>query len=256
MIKVRFLPSFPRKFLSFPRKRESEQYKRQADSRFRGNDLHRYSFNRYNLNCSRILSSLIFSIFIFSLNVATSHASSIIEELKKRTIDAESVTGNFIQHKRIKGLSIPLISKGTFSYKKEDKLVWDIKAPIKNIYSIEYDQITQKSSVENMVEGLEAPTDHYHKIITMFLDLFSGNWGVLEKYFIIEGESSEFGWKAELTPKDQLFQTMFQSLILRGDKYINFMQIEETNGDKTEIEFKQVKVIAAADKSSLKTEEE
>ncbi len=196
------------------------------------------------------LSRLVFSVFIFVLSSSISQASPIIEELKKRSIDAESVTGNFVQHKIIKGLSIPLISKGIFSYKKEDKLVWYIKTPIENIYSIEYDQITKKSSVENMVEGLDAPADHYQKIITMFLDLFSGNWDVLEKYFTIEGESSESGWKAVLTPKDQLFQTMFLSLTLHGDKYINFMQIEEKNGDTTKIEFKQVKAIAVTNKSS------
>lgn len=204
-----------------------------------------------------VQASIILAIFLMILNNSTCNAAPILDELKKRSVDAESVTGDFIQHKIIKGLSIPLISKGVFSYKKEDKLVWQIKTPIENTYSIEYDQITKKSSVENMVEGLDAPADHYQKIITMFLDLFSGNWDVLEKYFSIDGESDANGWKAVLTPKDQLFQTMFLSLTLKGDKYIHFMQIDEKNGDTTKIEFKQIKAIAASDpKSSLDTEEE
>ncbi len=199
---------------------------------------------------STALNRLVFVLLLLTLGISISHAAPILEELKKRSIDAESVTGDFTQRKIIKGLSIPLISKGVFSYKKEDKLIWHIKTPIENTYSIEYDQITKRSSVENMVEGLDAPADHYQKIITMFLDLFSGNWDVLEKYFSIEGESGEFGWKAVLTPEDQLFQTMFLSLTLHGDKYINFMQIEEKNGDTTKIEFKQVKAIAVTNKSS------
>lgn len=217
------------------------------------------SFRKTTVVCRQdvcALAILIF-VFIFVLSPSICNASPILDELKKRSVDAESVSGDFVQHKIIKGLSIPLISKGVFSYKKGDKLVWQIKTPIENTYSIEYDQITKKSSVENIVEGLDAPTDHYQKIITMFLDLFSGNWGVLEKYFSIDGESDANGWKAVLTPKDQLFQTMFLNLTLKGDKYIHFMQIDEKNGDITKIKFKQIKAIAVSDpKSSLDTEEE
>lgn len=240
---------------SFPRKRESRQYKYQVDSRFRGNDEYIGIF--HEAIRSKIFLNAFFCIFLLFLTASTCNAAPILNELKKRSVDAESVTGDFVQHKIIKGLSIPLISKGVFSYQKEDKLVWQINTPIENTYSIEYDQITKKSSVENMVEGLDAPADHYQKIITMFLDLFSGNWDVLEKYFSIEGETDANGWKAVLTPKDQLFQTMFLNLTLKGDKYIHFMQIDEKNGDTTKIEFKQVKAIAVLDpKSSLDTEEE
>lgn len=192
----------------------------------------------------RSVGLFLFIMPLFSI-ASLANASPLLDALKSKTTDAQSISGNFTQHKIIKGLSIPLISKGEFSYSKEEKLVWHIQTPIENTYSIEYSQITKKSAIEDIVEGLDASGDQYQKIITMFLDLFSGNWGVLDQYFEINGDSSQSGWNATLIPKDQLFKTMFVSMELQGNEHIDSMFIQEKNGDKTQIEFSQVQVVPA-----------
>ena len=202
----------------------------------------------------------IFTAFVFLLTLflfpSISNASLLLDSLKSKTVNAKSVNGEFTQHKIVKGLSIPLISKGIFSYSEDDKLVWHIKTPIENKYSIAYSQITSKSAVEGVFEGLDAPQDQYQKIITMFLDLFSGNWDVLEKYFDITGESNATGWNATLVPKDEFFKTLFISLQLQGNEHINNMLIDEKNGDKTEIEFSQVNVVPALKSTSMNSQKE
>ena len=202
---------------------------------------------------SVVETTLFLFVILFAIN---SYASPLLDALKSKTVDAKAVNGEFTQHKIVKGLSIPLVSKGVFSYNQEDKLVWHIKTPIENKYSIAYSQITSKSAVEGLVDGLDAPQDQYQKIITMFLDLFSGNWDVLENYFEITGESNATGWTATLIPKDELFQTMFVSMQLQGNEYINNMLINEKNGDKTKIEFSQVKVVPVLKPTSSNNQKE
>ncbi|THB67356.1 MAG: outer membrane lipoprotein carrier protein LolA [Gammaproteobacteria bacterium] len=206
------------------------------------------------INQSYIGQRTLCFIFVLFFCVQATFAADILDELKAKTVKAKSVSGDFTQIKMVKGISISLKSTGIFSYVKDDKLVWHLQKPIENVYSIEYDQINKKSAIEDIVDGMQTTSDQYQNIVTMFLDMFSGNWSVLEKYFSISGDSNESGWRVKLTPTDELFKSMFISLTLQGDQYIDNMQIEEKNGDRTRIEFSNVKLITAV--SSSKANEE
>lgn len=206
------------------------------------------------INQSYIGQITLCFIFVLFFCVRATFAADILDDLKAKTVKAKSVSGDFTQIKMVKGISISLKSTGIFSYVKEDKLVWHLQKPIENVYSIEYDQINKKSAIEDIVDGMQTTSDQYKNIVTMFLDMFSGNWSVLEKYFSISGDSNESGWRVKLTPTDELFKSMFISLTLQGDQYIDNMQIEEKNGDRTRIEFSNVKLITAV--SSSKANEE
>ena len=173
------------------------------------------------------------SLFIFLMPIMLfAFDVSYLQEMLK---EAKKISGDFVQTKHLKGFDMPLKSRGTFEINEQNELFWSIVKPTKNSVKITTDGIFEldeknewKPSKNRLDKGL-------------FLDFLTINEAGLRRYFVPELTGDKSDWILKLKPKDGILEEIFNSIIIKGNTVITGFEIDEAQGDRSVIEFLNVK---------------
>lgn len=189
----------------------------------------------------KIFSALLITLLLFM--ICASSRATMLDDIKAKISLQDEQRGKFTQEKYIAKLSKPLIASGNFIYIPEKGLLWSIEKP----YASDT-LISQKLMVQSIKGKVIVKTDainqpEYLTVSRIFMALISTNFKALEKDFLITGKIEGASWQLVLTPKSGLFANFAKTVTLRGEKYLQKIQIAEKNGDSTHYQFSDIQTV-------------
>lgn len=168
-------------------------------------------------------------LFFLSLNCLFALELGELKEYLK-----QSVHGDFYQEKRIVGFPQSIKTQGKFIIENRE-LVWQTQIPIQNTIKINSNGIYVLSPQKIW----EKKDQQYDK--QFFLDLIDLDFAQLQKNFNIKLSGTLSSWHIDLVPTGIILPKIFKTIKISGGKFIQYILLEEGNGDVSEIRFKNVK---------------
>ena len=179
------------------------------------------------------LMIFILGLFLSSVSFAFSEA-----DLVKQLQQPQSVQGNFIQHRYLKELNKPIEMQGQFALLAQKGLLWQLEKPFNNSLRVTPNGIQQWNGTQWVNNGNVGQNEQ----IGLFLGLLSGNIDGLKSQFDFALSGNANQWQLTLTPNSLLMQQIFTTIEISGDQTVKKLTLNEKQGDRTQIEFKQIQL--------------
>jgi outer membrane lipoprotein-sorting protein len=178
-------------------------------------------------------------IILMALLCISFTASAItLEDVQRSFASQPVVRAKFQQERQISGMAQPLHSSGEVLIAKSKGLWWQQQHPFPMTLVLDDSHMVQ-------VMGSQAP-----QIITadsnpqmfqfnhLLRALFQADRKVLDENFSNVFTDLGYGkWQLVLTPTTTPLDKLFSSITLQGDKYLNRIELNDLQGDFTEITF-------------------
>ncbi|MGC6404969.1 LolA family protein [Bisgaard Taxon 45] len=150
---------------------------------------------------------------------------------------------DFEQTRQLKDVQLTLQSSGELVLAQQKGLIWQQTAPFPQTMVMTEKQIYQ--SVLGNVQIISATEQpqlfHFTQLIR---DVLQGQWQRLNHYFQIEEITTKTSqWQVIFRPTQAPFQSIFKHILLTGDSAIQSVQIQDQQGDRTELHFKNCKAL-------------
>lgn len=175
----------------------------------------------------------VLGLFLSSVSFAFSET-----DLVKQLQQPQSVQGNFIQHRYLKELNKPIEMQGQFSLLAQKGLLWQLEKPFNNNLRVTPKGIQQWNGTQWVNSGNVGQNEQ----IGLFLGLLSGNIDGLKSQFDFALSGNANQWQLTLTPNSLLMQQIFTTIEISGDQTVKKLTLNEKQGDRTQIEFKQIQL--------------
>ena len=173
------------------------------------------------------LLALLISPFVSALN---------LDDLQQRFTEQPVIRAHFDQTRTIKDLPQPLRSQGQMLIARDQGLLWDQTSPFPMQLLLDDKRMVQ------VING------HPPQIITaennpqmfqfnhLLRALFQADRKVLEQNFRVEfADKGEGRWTLRLTPTTTPLDKIFNTIDLAGQTYLESIQLNDKQGDRTDI---------------------
>jgi hypothetical protein len=163
---------------------------------------------------------------------------------------APALHGRFVQTKSISGLSMPLLSRGTFALLPGRGLVWRTLTPLSGTVVLTPKGVFALDA--GAPRRLASGTDP----LALMNEILKGNVDALERSFVVSrGIVAAGNWRLVLAPRPGPLAAVFTSIEAEGGRFANRARLVERSGDVTEIRFEGVRqgpgALDAAEESLL-----
>ncbi|EEX8837333.1 outer membrane lipoprotein carrier protein LolA [Escherichia coli] len=173
------------------------------------------------------LLALLISPFVSALN---------LDDLQQRFTEQPVIRAHFDQTRTIKDLPQPLRSQGQMLIARDQGLLWDQTSPFpmqlllddKRMVQVINGQPPQIITAENNPQMFQ-----FNHLLRA---LFQGDRKVLEQNFRVEfADKGEGRWTLRLTPTTTPLDKIFNTIDLAGQTYLESIQLNDKQGDRTDI---------------------
>ena len=173
------------------------------------------------------LLALLISPFVSALN---------LDDLQQRFTEQPVIRAHFDQTRTIKDLPQPLRSQGQMLIARDQGLLWDQTSPFpmqlllddKRMVQVINGQPPQIITAENNPQMFQ--------FIHLLRALFQADRKVLEQNFRVEfADKGEGRWTLRLTPTTTPLDKIFNTIDLAGQTYLESIQLNDKQGDRTDI---------------------
>ena len=173
------------------------------------------------------LLALLISPFVSALT---------LDDLQQRFTDQPVIRAHFDQTRTIKDLPQPLRSQGQMLIARDQGLLWDQTSPFpmqlllddKRMVQVINGQPPQIITAENNPQMFQ-----FNYLLRA---LFQADRKVLEQNFRVEfADKGEGRWTLRLTPTTTPLDKIFNTIDLAGQTYLESIQLNDKQGDRTDI---------------------
>ncbi len=167
----------------------------------------------------------------------TSWALSI-EDVQKRLSAQPVMKTQFEQNRQIKGMSKPLISKGSLIISQEKGLWWHQKTPFELTLLLTDSVMKQKTANQPPQIITASQNPQLFQFNSLLSALFKADRNALEKNFTIKfTDKGNNRWGISLTPKAAPLNKIFKKIKLSGQNFLENVLIHDLQGDQTSLRF-------------------
>ncbi|QEI07634.1 outer membrane lipoprotein carrier protein LolA [Pigmentiphaga aceris] len=153
-----------------------------------------------------------------------------LDQLAAQLSSVPLVHGKFVQEKHLRGLPKPLLSQGRFVLERAHGMLWLMETPVKQDYRIVPAGIEQRTPEGWKPIRQQAGMAQQSRLFTAVLQ---GDRSALERDFSLTLSTPASGWQLDLVPKSALLKQIFTSIKITGTKYVERIEMSETQGDST-----------------------
>ena len=173
------------------------------------------------------LLALLISPFVSALS---------LDDLQQRFTEQPVIRAHFDQTRTIKDLPQPLRSQGQMLITRDQGLLWDQTSPFpmqlllddKRMVQVINGQPPQIITAENNPQMFQ-----FNHLLRA---LFQADRKVLEQNFRVEfADKGEGRWTLRLTPTTTPLDKIFNTIDLAGQTYLESIQLNDKQGDRTDI---------------------
>lgn len=173
-------------------------------------------------------------VFLFGLLMSSWAFAFSEQDLINQLQKPQNVQGDFVQSRHLKPLNRPITTEGKFTLVANKGLVWQMEKPFATQL-----RVTEKGIMQwNGQQWVNNAKLGQAEQIQLFLGLLSGDVNGLKKQFNLVLKGSSKQWELTLTPSSLLMKQIFNQIVIKGDELVRMISLDETQGDKTEILFK------------------
>jgi hypothetical protein len=176
---------------------------------------------------------------------APADAGDLLKDVESRLDHARVSRGEFVQEKRLVGITRPLKGRGSFVVDRERGVLWRNEAPFRSVLKITRHEIVQSDGSQVLMH-LESDREPAVKAVSAVLfATFSADLGALSRYFSFEGGVTASGWHLTLRPRDAGLARLIRGLELSGEHEVRRVELTAASGDLLQIEFQKVETAPA-----------
>jgi len=154
-------------------------------------------------------------------------------------LDAQPrLRAEFDQTRRSAELERPVLAHGRMLVWRDAGVLWQIEQPVKMLVVLREDvtiQIDASGRRRTQRADSDAAAARAGRILGALLN---GDTATLEQWFDIAARIDAQQWSIALTPRRGPVASFLHSMQVGGDNYVRTVAIEETNGDSTQISFR------------------
>jgi hypothetical protein len=148
---------------------------------------------------------------------------------------APALHGRFVETKSVSGLSVPLVSRGTFALLPGRGLVWRTLTPLSGTVVLTPKGVFALDT--GAPRRLASGTDP----LALMNEILKGNVDALERSFVVSrGIAAAGNWRLVLAPRPGPLAAVFTSIEAEGGRFARRARLVERSGDETEIVFEGV----------------
>lgn len=165
-------------------------------------------------------------------------AAVTLDDIQRRFAAQQVVRASFQQERQISGMAQPLHSSGEVLIAKGKGLWWQQQHPFPMTLILDDGHMVQ-------IMGTQAPqvitadsNPQMFQFNHLLRALFQADRRVLDENFAHRFTDLRNGkWQLVLTPTTTPLDKLFATITLSGEKYLNAIELSDTQGDFTEITF-------------------
>ena len=169
--------------------------------------------------------------------VVSSAFASDLNKIQKMVARTDTLCGQFVQQKRLSGVTRTITSSGRFCVDQKKGILWRNIKPFASSMHLTRHEIIQyrNGSVANRMSASKEPMV---KVINeLMFSLIAGNFSQLDQYFNISSHVAGNKWHAFLSSRNASVAKVIQHIHISGDNYIRHVNLREQSGDVTSITF-------------------
>lgn len=156
------------------------------------------------------------------------------QDLIRQLQTPQNVQGEFVQERHLKALNRPIITEGKFTLVAKKGLIWQMEKPFASQLRVGKKGIMQWNGKQWVNNGKLGQAEQ----IQLFLGLLSGDINGLKKQFKLTLSGTAKQWEVLLVPDSLLMKQIFNQITIQGNEVVQMIRLNETQGDKTNIIFK------------------
>lgn len=163
-----------------------------------------------------------------------------LDELQQRFTAQPVVRAHFNQTRTIKDLPQPLRSQGEMLIARDTGLLWDQKTPFPMLLILNDKRMVQVINHQPAQVITAENNPQMFQFNHLLRALFQADRKVLEQNFRIDFQDKGQGrWTLRLTPTTTPLDKIFATISLAGQTYLESIQLNDKQGDRTDIALSQ-----------------
>ena len=186
------------------------------------------------------------SILLWIICPIAGNASSVLEKIETKMASVRTLTADFVQIKHLAMFETPVEITGTIHMKKPDKLAWQVESPIAYSLVMDGKGVTKKDGETGETSRISIKDNPVMDTAVRQINLwFSGEYTALEQSYRVDVQSENPVIVVFQPGEDNPAGRMLDEIMVRfraDETYISMIRILETNGDKTEIRFSDIRI--------------
>ncbi|WP_313480953.1 outer membrane lipoprotein carrier protein LolA [Atlantibacter hermannii] len=184
--------------------------------------------------------------FILLLLGPLAHAVTL-DSLQQRFTSQPVVRAHFVQERQIKDMPQPLRSSGEMIIARDKGLLWQQTAPFPMTLMLNDSQMVQVINGQPPQVITAQTNPQMFQFNHLLRALFQADRKVLEQNFRLDfQDKGNNAWQLALTPITTPLDKIFATVTLTGSEYLDAIQLDDKQGDKTHITFSQHRLTPAA----------
>ncbi len=177
---------------------------------------------------------------VFAHPATPARLEAITRPAASALANARVVRGKFVQRRYLAGLAQPLESSGSFLFAREAGIEWHTEKPFDSQFLLTDTRITQRDAGGVSLEIQAADQPALAVVARVFFALFALDVDSLSQDFELYGQAGDAGWQLGLKPRAEALGSMFRQALVEGSGAVQRITLEDGNGDRSEIEFRDV----------------
>ncbi|AKM48608.1 Outer membrane lipoprotein carrier protein LolA [Edwardsiella anguillarum] len=163
-----------------------------------------------------------------------------LDDLQQRFTEQPVVRAHFEQTRTIKGLPQPLRSQGEMLIARDTGLLWDQKTPFPMRLMLDDTRMVQVINHQPPQVITAEDNPQMFQFNHLLRALFQADRKVLEQNFRIDFQDrGQDRWTLRLTPVTTPLDKIFATIDLAGNTYLDTIQLNDKQGDRTDIALSQ-----------------
>jgi outer membrane lipoprotein-sorting protein len=169
-----------------------------------------------------------------------------LDDLQQRFTEQPLVRAHFDQTRTIKAMPQPLRSQGEMVIARDTGLLWDQTSPFPMQLMLNDSQMVQIVNGQPPQTLTADNNPQMFQLNHLLRALFQADRKVLEQNFRIDfQDKGNNSWTLKLTPTTTPLDKIFTSIDLGGATYLNTIQLNDKQGDRTDITLTQQRLTPA-----------
>ncbi|HFP9404174.1 TPA: outer membrane lipoprotein carrier protein LolA [Raoultella planticola] len=159
-----------------------------------------------------------------------------LDDLQQHFTEQPVIRAHFDQTRTIKDLPQPLRSQGQMLIARDQGLLWDQTAPFPMQLLLDDKRMVQAIGGQPPQTITAENNPQMFQFNHLLRALFQADRQVLEQNFRVEfADTGEGRWTLRLTPKTTPLDKIFATIDLAGQRYLENIQLNDKQGDRTDI---------------------
>ncbi len=177
-------------------------------------------------------------LVVFSLVTppAAVAGQTALAHLTERLDQVRLIQAEFTQTKTLLALKRPLKTSGRLVFMRDKGVLWRIEKPYQASYLLGPDTVVEITPDGHRRVRPVQEVPALAQVGNVFQAIFRGNLQSLENHFNVRADANAATFQVVLDPKPPVARFL-KRITARGGQFLDGIDIEETSGDRTRIEF-------------------